>query len=259
MPGKEIHGKFLRATPKFCLGCGNVIVLNSIISEIENLYGTMDGFVFLSGIGCAAWIPSPHIKADTIHTTHGRPITFATGVKLANPNLKVVVISGDGDLAGIGGNHLIHAAGRNIEITVICVNNLVYGMTGGQLSPTTPHRAITSTTLRGNLEFPFDLARLVANAGASYAARWTTSHKGQLQSSIEKSLKKGQKGFAFVEVISPCTTQFTRRNLKAFQAIKDELDLGELIDVEREGFVEKIRSNIKENNSTGVKSCGLKS
>lgn len=256
---EEIHGKFLRVTPNFCLGCGNVIVLNSILSEIENLYGTMDGFVFLSGIGCAAWIPSPHIKADTIHTTHGRPITFATGVKLANPDLKVVVISGEGDLAGIGGNHLIHAARRNIEMTVICVNNLVYGMTGGQLSPTTPQGAITRTTLGGNIEYPFDLAGLVTNAGASYVARWTTANKRQLQKSIGKALKKGQRGFAFVEVISPCTTQFTRRNLKAFQATKDELNLGEFTDVEREGFVERIRSSIRENHSMGVKPCRLKS
>ena len=256
---KKTQDKFLRVTPKFCPGCGNVIVLDSIISVIGDLYGTMDGFVFLSGIGCAAWIPSPHFKADTIHTTHGRSITFATGVKLANPDLKVVVISGEGDLAGIGGNHLIHAARRNIEMTVICVNNLVYGMTGGQLSPTTPQGAITRTTSGGNIEYPFDLARLVANAGASYAARWTTANKRQLQKSIGKALKKGQKGFAFVEVISPCTTQFTRRNLKTFQAIKDELNLGEFVDVERKGFVEKIRSNIKEHHSIGVKSCGLKS
>jgi 2-oxoglutarate ferredoxin oxidoreductase subunit beta len=164
-----------------------------------------------------------------------------------------VVISGEGDLAGIGGNHLIHAARRNLEMTVICVNNLVYGMTGGQLSPTTPTGAITRTTLEGNKEYPFDLARLVAYLGASYAARWTTAHKRQLQKSIEKALKKGQKGFAFVEVISPCTTQFTRRNLKAFQAAKDELNLGEFIDVEREGFVERIRSNIRENHSMEVK------
>jgi len=250
---KEIHEKFLRGTPKFCPGCGNVIVLDSIISVIGDLYGTMDGFVFLSGIGCAAWIPSPHIKADTIHTTHGRPITFATGVKLANPDLKVVVISGDGDLAGIGGNHLIHAARRNLEITVICINNLILGMTGGQLSPTTPQGAITRTTSGGNIEYPFDLARLVACAGASYVARWTTADKIQLQRSIGKALKKGQKGLAFVEVISPCPTQFIRRNLKAFQAAKDELNLGEFIDVEREGFVGRIRNSIGENHSMGVK------
>jgi 2-oxoglutarate ferredoxin oxidoreductase subunit beta len=249
---KEIHDKFLRAVPKFCPGCGNIIVVNSILSVIENLYGTIDDFVFLSGIGCAAWIPSPHFKADTIHTTHGRPITFATGVKLANPDLKVVVISGEGDLAGIGGNHLIHAARRNLEISVICVNNLVYGMTGGQLSPTTPQGAITRTTLGGNIEYPFDLARLVTNVGASYAARWTTTHERQLKKSIGKVIEKGQKGFAFVEVISPCTTQFTRRNLKAFQAAKDELNLGEFIDIEREGFVERIRSSIRENHSIEV-------
>ena len=250
---EEARDKFLRVVPKFCPGCGNVIVFDSIISAIGNLYDTIDDFVFLSGIGCAAWIPSPHIKADTIHTTHGRPITFATGVKLANPNLKVVVISGDGDLAGIGGNHLIHAARRNVEITVICVNNLVYGMTGGQLSPTTPEGAITSTTLRGNIEYPFDLSSLVTNAGASYVARWTTTDKIKLQKSIGKALKKGQKGFAFVEIISPCTTQFTRRNLKTFHSIKDNLVLGEFIDVDKVGFVERLQSSIRENHLIGVK------
>ncbi len=248
---EEIHGKFLRVAPKFCPGCGNEKVIDSILVSIEDLYGSTENFVFVSGIGCAAWIPSPHIKADTIHTTHGRPITFATGVKLANPNLKVVVISGDGDLAGIGGNHLIHAARRNVEITVICVNNLVYGMTGGQLSPTTPRGAITSTTSDGNIEYPFDLARLVMNAGASYAARWTTLHKDQLLSSIKKALIKGQKGFAFLEIISPCTTQFTCKNLKEFQKAKEEQNVGELIDIDREGFVEKIHNNMKVKNTMG--------
>jgi 2-oxoglutarate ferredoxin oxidoreductase subunit beta len=248
----ELNTNFLRTEPKFCQGCGNLTVFNSILSAVDKLYGKIDDFVFLSGIGCAAWIPSPHIRADSIHSTHGRPITFATGVKLVNPNLKVVVISGEGDLVGIGGNHLIHAARRNLEISVICVNNLVYGMTGGQLSPTTPPGAITRTTLGGNLEYPFDLVKLVANGGASYVARCSTAQKRQLQRYIEKVLEKGQKGFAFVEVISPCTTQFTRRNLKAFLTAKDELNLGEFIDVEREGFVERIRSNIKENKSGGV-------
>ncbi len=238
---KEVHDKFLRGNPKFCPGCGNTIILDSIISVIDYLYGTMDGFVFLSGIGCAAWISSPNIKADTVHTTHGRPITFATGVKLANPDLKVVVISGDGDLAGIGGNHLIHAARRNLEITVICVNNLIYGMTGGQLSPTTPQGAITRTTWGGNIEYPFDLARLVAHAGASYVARWTIANKIQLQRSIGKAIMKGQKGLAFVEIISPCPTQFIRRNMKTFQVVKDVLKLGEIIDVEKEGFVRRIK------------------
>lgn len=248
---KEIHGKFLRVVPKFCPGCGNEKVIDSMLLAIEKLYGSTEGFVFVSGIGCAAWIPSPHIKADTIHTTHGRPITFATGVKLANPNLKVVVISGDGDLAGIGGNHLIHAARRNVEMSVICVNNLIYGMTGGQLSPTTPRGAITSTSSDENIEYPFDLARLVTYAGASYVARWTTAHKNQLQDSIEKALTKGQKGFAFVEIISPCTTQFARKNLKVFQEAKNEQNVGELIDIKREGFVEKIYNKMKENTQMG--------
>jgi 2-oxoglutarate ferredoxin oxidoreductase subunit beta len=242
---KEIHQKFLRVVPKFCPGKKKKKIVDSLLSAINDLYGNTDDFVFLSGIGCAAWIPSPHFKADTIHTTHGRPITFATGVKLANPNLNVVVISGDGDLAGIGGNHLIHAARRNVEITTICVNNLVYGMTGGQYSPTTPSGAITSTTSAGNMEYSFDLARLVASAGASYAARWSTTHKSQLENSIKKALEKGQRGFTFVEIISPCTTQFTRRNLKAFNLARKEQNLGEFIDIEREGFVKKILKDMK--------------
>jgi 2-oxoglutarate ferredoxin oxidoreductase subunit beta len=116
-------------------------------------------------------------------------------------------------------------------------------MTGGQVSPTTPHRAITSTTQKGNIEYPFDLAKLVAYAGASYSARWTTMQKKQMQTSIEKALKKGQKGFAFIEIISPCPTQFTRRNINCFKTIKDKLVLGELVDIEKEGFVERIRKN----------------
>ena len=126
-------------------------------------------------------------------------------------------------------------------------------MTGGQLSPTTPQRAITRTTLEGNIEYPFDLSRLVTNAGASYVARWTTADKVKLQKSIGKALKKGQKGFAFVEIISPCTTQFTRRNLKAFHAIKDNLNLGEFIDVDKIGFVKRLRNSIKEKHLIGVK------
>ena len=172
----------------------------------------LDRFVFLSGIGCAGWIVSPHMNADTFHTTHGRPIPVATGVKVSNPKLKVIVISGDGDLASIGGNHLIHAARRNIEIMCILVNNFNFGMTGGQCGPTTFHNAITTTTPYGNFEYPFKIAELTATAGAAYSARWTVRHVIQLEKSFDKALLVSDRGFAFVEVLSPCTTQFENRN-----------------------------------------------
>ena len=168
----------------------------------------MDDFVFVSGIGCSAWIPSPLFAADTLHTTHGRPVAFATGVKLGLPHQKVMVVSGDGDLTAIGGNHLIHAARRNIDITVVMVNNNIYGMTGGQTAPTTPMGIRTITSPFGNMEPNFDVAPLVAAAGGSYVARWTTYHPRQLRKTIKKGIKK--KGFAFIEAVSQCPVQFGR-------------------------------------------------
>jgi 2-oxoglutarate ferredoxin oxidoreductase subunit beta len=154
---------------------------------------------------------------DSFHTTHGRAIPFATGLKLAAPDMKVVVYSGDGDLFAIGGNHFIHAARRNLDMTVICVNNLTYGMTGGQLTPTTPEEAIASTTPYGNFEHPFNLPYLAASCGAVYVARWTTYHVTQMKKAMKEALLK--KGFSFVEVISPCPTLYGRRN-----RIGDSLD-----------------------------------
>lgn len=194
----------------FCPGCGHGILMGAIARAIESSEIDISKMLFVSGIGCAAWIPSPHFAADTMHVTHGRPIAFATGAKLAKPSLTVMVISGDGDLVAIGGNHLIHAARRNIEMVVICANNGVYGMTGGQVSPTTPLEAFTSTTPRGNTERPFDLCKLVEAAGASYVARYTVLHTRQLIKSIKTALKI--KGFSFIEVISPCPTEYGRRN-----------------------------------------------
>ncbi|MEO0072708.1 MAG: thiamine pyrophosphate-dependent enzyme, partial [candidate division WOR-3 bacterium] len=165
---------------------------------------------FVSGIGCGAWIPSPHFRADTLHTLHGRPVAYATGVKKMNPELNVVVISGDGDLAAIGGNHLIHAARRNVPITVICANNNIYGMTGGQLSPTTPKNSKTMTTMTGNPEEAFDLCKLVKSCGAKYVVRYTVFHTKPLIKAIKTALSANQ--FAFIDVISPCPTQYGRRN-----------------------------------------------
>lgn len=204
--------KYLRPdlTLPFCVGCGCVTVLSSFLRAVQELgYKDLSKFVFCSGIGCSAWIPSPYFDADSLHTTHGRSIPVATGVKLLRPDLNVVVFGGDGDIAGIGLSHLIHAARRNLDITVVLVNNMIYGMTGGQVAPTTPFGTKTTTTPYGSFEYPLDVARLVVAAGASYAARWTTTHGEQLKEAMRKAVTT--KGFAFVEALSPCPTAFGRR------------------------------------------------
>jgi len=193
----------------FCAGCGNGIVMNTFFKGMEMAEINFENLMLVSGIGCSSRIPG-YISCDSLHTTHGRPIAFATGVKLANPEHDVVVFSGDGDAAAIGGNHLIHGARRNINITVICVNNSIYGMTGGQISPTSPRGSYGSTAPYGALERPFSLSDLVTAAGATYVARWTTAHPIQLSNAIKKGLQN--KGFSFVEVVSQCPTYFGRKN-----------------------------------------------
>ena len=191
-----------------CPGCGNGIATQAILRAIEDLDLGMEDFVFVSGIGCSAWIPSPLFAADTLHTTHGRPVAFATGVKLGLPDKHVMVVSGDGDLTAIGGNHLIHAARRNIDLTVVLINNGIYGMTGGQTAPTTPRGTKTITSPYGNLEHSFDIAPMISSAGAAYVARWTTSHPRQLTKAIREGITKN--GFSLVEVISQCPVQYGR-------------------------------------------------
>ena len=181
-----------------------------ILRAIDELEMDMKNMVFVSGIGCAAWIPSPHFDGDTLHTLHGRAIAFATGAKLFNPDLCVVVVSGDGDLSSIGGNHLIHAARRNIDLKVICANNMIYGMTGGQAASTTPEGARTTTTVQGNPYRPFNLSRLAAAAGATYVAKYSVTQPMALLRSIQKALR--HQGFSFIEALSPCPTQYGRRN-----------------------------------------------
>ena len=196
----------------WCPGCGLGTVLGCFLTGLIKTGVDMDKVAVVSGIGCTGRIAG-YVKMDSFHTTHGRAIPFATGLKLANPELKVVVFSGDGDLAAIGGNHLIHAARRNIDMTVICVNNFTYGMTGGQLGPTTPSSARTTTSRLGNIEKPFNIPYLAAAAGAVYVARWTIAQVRQLEKTItEASLKRG---FSFVEVISPCPTYYGRMNNKS--------------------------------------------
>lgn len=193
----------------WCPGCGIGTVVTSFAEAIKKGGHDMDKIAVVSGIGCTGRVAG-YVKFDSFHTTHGRAIPFATGLKLANPELKVVVISGDGDLSSIGGNHLIHAARRNMDMVVICVNNFTYGMTGGQVTPTTPNTANASTTPYGNYETPFSLPFLVDAAGATFVARWTSLHARNITQSIGEALN--HKGFSFIEVITPCTTLYQRRN-----------------------------------------------
>lgn len=193
----------------WCPGCGIGTTVNCFARALLDSKLDLNKVVVVSGIGCTGRVAG-YIKLDSFHTTHGRAIPFATGMKLANPDLTVVVYSGDGDLSAIGGNHLIHAARRNIDIKVICVNNLIYAMTGGQTAPTTPSTAITSTAPYGAFEPSFNLSQLAESAGASYVARWTTYHVKQLARSMGEVLHK--KGFSFIEVLSPCPTLYQRRN-----------------------------------------------
>jgi len=193
----------------WCAGCGIGSVVGAFIRAIERAGLDADKVSLVSGIGCTGRVAG-YVKLDSFHTTHGRAIPFATGLKLGNPELNLTVFSGDGDLAAIGGNHLIHAARRNIDMTVICVNNFNYGMTGGQGGSTTPIEARSATTPYGNYEYPFNLPYLLAASGATYIARWTVLHLRQLERSIAEALTKP--GFSFVEVISPCPTVYGRMN-----------------------------------------------
>ena len=221
----------------------------------------------VSGIGCTGRVAG-YAHLDSFHTTHGRAIPFATGLKLANPELQVVVYSGDGDLFAIGGNHFIHAARRNMDLKVICVNNMTYAMTGGQTAPTTPAQAISATAPYGAFEPTFNLVALAEAAGASYVARWTTYHVKQLSRSMEEVLKK--KGFCFIEVLSPCPTLYQRRNkmgdgLDAMKYYKQaskirhgaptgectlsksgEIVVGKFVDRDRPDYLELLRAQMTE-------------
>lgn len=193
----------------WCPACGIGTALTALISALEKSKLNLDKVAIVSGIGCTGRVAG-YVKLDSFHTTHGRALPFATGLKIANPELKVIVFSGDGDLVAIGGNHLIHAARRNMDLVVICVNNFIYGMTGGQVAATTPETARCSTSPYGNFEQPFNLPFLMDSCGASYVARWTALHIRRLTNSIVDAFNK--KGFSFIEVIAPCSTLYARWN-----------------------------------------------
>jgi 2-oxoglutarate ferredoxin oxidoreductase subunit beta len=193
----------------WCPGCGIGTTMNSFNFALLKAGVNLDKVAMVSGIGCSGRVGG-YLSLDSFHTTHGRAIPFAAGLALANPELTVVVYSGDGDLASIGGNHLIHAARRNINLLVVCVNNMIYAMTGGQAAATTPGAAVSTTTPYGSFEPEVNMAHLVDAAGACYVARWTAFHVKQLENSMAEAL--GKKGFRFIEVLSPCPTYFQRKN-----------------------------------------------
>jgi len=193
----------------WCPGCGIGTSVNCFARALDKCGLDLSRLAIVSGIGCSGRVAG-YLNFDSFHTTHGRAIPFATGLKLANPELKVVVYSGEGDLIAIGGNHFIHAARRNVDMTVICINNFNYAMTGGQASSTTPIDAVGTTAPFGVFERPFNLPFLAECCGAVYVARWTVYHVMQATKAMTEALKK--KGFSFVELISPCPTLYERRN-----------------------------------------------
>jgi len=249
----------------WCPGCGIGTTVNCFVRALLNSKVDLNHVAIVSGIGCTGRVAG-YANLDSFHTTHGRAIPFATGLKLANPKLQVVVYSGDGDLFAIGGNHLIHAARRNMDLKVICVNNMIYAMTGGQTAPTTPGTANTSTAPYGVFEPAFNLVQLAEAAGAAYVARWTTYHVTQLARSMSEVFKK--KGFCFIEVLSPCPTLYQRRNklgdgldtMKYYkQASKirngaptcecgltkeGEIIVGKFVDRERPDYIELMRTQL---------------
>lgn len=193
----------------WCPGCGNGTVISALLRAIDSKGLDKDKTVIVSGIGCSSRAPG-YMDFNTLHTTHGRALAFATGIKMANPELTVFVISGDGDSSAIGGNHLIHACRRNIDLNLIIINNNIYGMTSGQYSPLTPTGATATTAVYGNIDRPFDLVDLTAAAGATYVARASTFHVPQLKTYMERAIDN--KGFSVIEAVSTCPTYYGRRN-----------------------------------------------
>ncbi|MDO9099194.1 MAG: thiamine pyrophosphate-dependent enzyme [Caldisericota bacterium] len=212
----------------WCPGCGNGIVLRSLLESVEQLGLDTDKIVVVSGIGCSSRAPA-YTNFDNVHTLHGRAIPVATGIKLANPDLTVIVLTGDGDSSAIGGNHLIHAARRDVDITVIVFNNFNYGMTGGQASPLTPVASVTTTTPGGNTDRPFDLVNLTAGAGATYVARTGIYFTKHMLDHLKKAI--AHRGFSLVDVIAQCPTYFGRFNRKG--------DAGQMIVSQKDWLVLK--------------------
>lgn len=213
MPSQLIE-KYMRAQNLphiWCPGCGHGILMRNVVQAIDNLGLDHDKVVIVSGIGCSSRAAG-YLDFNTIHTTHGRAIAFATGIKLANPELEVIVLAGDGDISAIGGNHLIHAARRNVGLTVVVFNNNIYGMTGGQFSPTTPKGEFGTTAPYGIIDRSFNIAELAHGAGASFAARGSAYHAQQTTAYIQQGIL--HKGFSIIDCASICPTYYGRKNKK---------------------------------------------
>lgn len=210
---RSIVYEWLRHDKKFphvwCPGCGLGILLGSLVRALSSSGLDKNRVVLVSGIGCSGRLPV-YVDTASVHTTHGRALTFASGIKLSKPDLVVIVVMGDGDATAIGGNHLIHAARRNLDLTALIVNNQTYGMTGGQFSPTTPFGSKASTAVFGHIENSFDISALSETAGAAFVARSTVYHVNQMDNLILEAIHK--KGFSVLEVLSPCHTNFGRHN-----------------------------------------------
>ena len=208
----EIVKKYLRLDKMptvWCPGCGHGIIMGSLLRALELRGRSKDDIALVSGIGCSGRTPG-YVDVHTLHTTHGRAIAFATGIKMMNPEMSVIVVMGDGDCAAIGGNHFIHAARRNMDITAVVYNNGIYGMTGGQVSPTTPYDAFATTAPYGQMEPPFDIVELALGAGATYVARSSVHNVPKLDELIVKGIKNN--GFSVIDVITPCPIAYGRRN-----------------------------------------------
>lgn len=227
-PSQKVFDKYLREDrfPSiFCSGCGTGNIMHFSAQALYEAGIEPKDLAVFSGIGCCGRMPG-YFKVDGIHTTHGRALAFATGAKVANPDLNILVFSGDGDTGAIGGNHLIHACRRNIDLTLIIINNRIYGMTGGQAAPTTPEGAKSATSPYGNPEPPFDLSSLASSAGATYVAKWSTAHPQECIKSIRKGLEND--GFSCIEILSPCPTGYGKRNK---ETLEDTYDIFESLPV----------------------------
>ena len=273
----NVYKKYMRLE-KFphiwCPGCGDGTAMKAIIRAIDRIGFDKDNVAMVSGIGCSSRTPG-YLDFNTLHTTHGRALPFATGVKMANPKLNVIVVSGDGDATAIGGNHFIHTARRNIDITMLIFNNYIYGMTGGQYSPVTPYGKFGTTAPYGNIEPPFDICGIAIAAGASFVARGTVYHALPLDKLIEQAIRK--KGFSVVEIFSQCPTSYGRRNKQPTpvdmmnwfkdnavpvkkaetmspEELKEKIVIGVLHDVEKPEYmeeysklIERVQSSAKKN------------
>ena len=255
MPSDLIH-EYMRIDhlPQiWCPGCGNGVIMRDVAVAIQELIDDQeydfdrDDFVIVSGIGCSSRAAG-YLDFNSIHTTHGRAIAFATGIKFANPKLNVIVLTGDGDCSAIGGNHLSHAARRNLGLTVICFNNDIYGMTGGQYSPTTPNGDKATTAPYGNVDRPFDIANLATGAGASFSARGDVFHARETTDIIKKAIL--HKGFSLVDVYSVCPTYYGRKNKKG--------DAVEMLKWQRDNLIPTARYyNMSEEERAGKKQIGI--